>query len=540
MTVADDPRYDRLKDKLVELREIQGAIGQIQVTSDIPTTAVAMASGAPAQVGGDGRAAVGPVVHQALANSLGWSWKPRDTGGFLAALRSGWTIGESAGIRTVDRTDVGTAFAHDLGALSGAQAIIFADVNDAAQKIVPELKALEPLKVAPDLERVEAIRSIVVAEVEDLADGFAKSDGPILQRVDELWDSLIGDPETSNPEEPDELAHLGQMKLEFGFDRGHVNSVEQELVLSRWLAVVSRLTSLRDVYIFQRPYLAGSDGYEPYLGTQFVVISRALEVLRTSVREFKAALQAHFIDEAEMDGLMLHVPVPDDPVRTERLFLGALMGWAERYPAEASDILRDAGKAGVRSIIAPLEQLARSVEAARPEKVVGFPFLYTSSPIIASTQASFEGSIYETLALLYPLDQPTVYEESTGAGDGGEDLGLDPNLGRNPVDGWHPVHISGPSAGIWMYGTGFLEDFTVSLRRPDASEPEDITPEIVVEENGRLAVIPIEEFSAGPWIVEAHQGGRTFVLGTIVIHDPPETQQPPKPRARRRTDRGAS
>jgi hypothetical protein len=383
-----------------------------------------------------------------LRDILGWTWKPGDVAGFQAALRASYSISEEKGIRHWKYTPTGTAVRADLGAVSGSQAIILQQIRAAQQRIVPELESIPPLRINPDPQRISAMRLVTVADLNDLASELAKVDGPLVSRVDGLWTALVGNPpDDLDPEEPDPLAHLGQMKDVFGFDRELVNTVEQELILSRWLAIVSELTSLYVAYQFQRDYFTGAK--TPYFGTSLVIISQWLEVIGDSVREFQAALTSHFIEEAEQDRLVLRTGDAGAP-----LYLGAVLAWAERVPGEAQSLLQGAGKQGARSLIGPLQELHAAVRAARPP-IAGAPYLYNSSPIIRSTQAVLEAAILRTWQTLLPFDVPGegLGEEEPGGGQGQPPPPwIQPSLGGSPVEMFQPVHFREPLFGIRAIG----------------------------------------------------------------------------------------
>jgi len=510
-----DPRYGIIENKLSELADA-ARNGSVRVVEDIPTTAIAAAAGTDASA--PGLSVPGRAVKDVLRDILGWTWRPNDTQGFLTALKSSYVFEEVAGARHAQYKPSATAFRGELGTVSGAQSIILQEVRAAADRIIPELEVIPPLRIAPDPQRVTALRAICVADVRELAQAFTKIDGPTIQRVDGLWKALVGDPEDLDPENPDPLAHLGEMKNVFGFDRSLVNTVEQELILSRWLAIVTELTSLRQVYAFQRDYFIPGSGKEPYWGTSLVIISQWLQVIADSVREFEAALATHFIEESEQERIELRL---DDD---SRIFLGAMLAWAERFPVESQEILKSAGKEGARSLLGPLQELAAAVQAARPE-VVGAPYLYNNSPIVRSTQAVLEASILRTWEALLPFDQPGegTYEGAEGGSGEPSPPWIQPNLGGSPVQAWQPVHISGEFLGMRIVG-GLTRTSRLGLVPRDGGAVVAEAPAEKVDEEWH-STMSIQGLAPGHYALGVMRAKKHIPFHVIEIGTPPKENQ---------------
>jgi hypothetical protein len=508
LTVVDYPTLEDIQKELEDLSN--SANGQVELVADIPTVGLAAAAGAPA----DGRPGVAPGedVRDTLRDILGWTWKPGDTQGFLAALRASYTLEEVAGGRRWEYTPTGTAIRADLGAVSGAQAVLLQQVKTAADRIIPEVETIPPLAIAPDPQQVAALRTLVAGNIRDLAEGFAKVDGPIVQLIDNLWRALLGplDSIPNDPEHPSALGHVGQMQDVFDFDRARVNSVEQELTLSRWLSIVTELTSLYRNYDFQKGYLTGT-AKPPYLGTRFVVVSQALEVMGDSVREFRAALVGHFIEDAEQERIVLEL---EDG---STILLGALLTWAEGFPAEAQSVLKQAGKEGAKSLIAPLVELSRAAKAARPDNAKTkqvTPYLYTHSPLIRSTQNVFEQSILRTLALLIDFRDDLGYPPLPGG-----DPWYIPGLGETPIADWRMFHTP-ESTVVVEVDTRARGDVTVSLVVPEIDDPFASATATKVAGDLRRAEIDTSTVPSGQYLVVVTIAGRQHPVGTIRITKP--------------------
>src|SRR5579871_372252 len=162
------------------------------LTEEISTT------GVPAPVaggsgGGGGGAAYAQVVDQAMRDVLGW--RPGgDLAGFQAALTGAFQLREVEGHTEWSWQQRGYAVQADMGALTGAQASIYARAKAALDQIQPllaGLTSLNPAKYEP--QDLETIRSVVGTELQELVSELALEGGPRIQRVDELFSLLLGE-----------------------------------------------------------------------------------------------------------------------------------------------------------------------------------------------------------------------------------------------------------------------------------------------------------------------------------------------------------
>lgn len=179
--------------------------------------------------------------------------------------------------------------------------------------------------------------------------------GPIVARVDSLFNVLLG---VGNliPGDIEELQ--GQLKSardEFGFDRDLVNTIEEEQNLTNFIIIVDNVASLRQSWINQRKFFDRTSGVEPFFGTQMVLVSRSLAVISESVHEVMYAMDSVFLDDAERHTVALTFSNPPNTT----LFISELLGWIDRFASEeAPRLIQDGGKSGVISLEPTLEQLA--------------------------------------------------------------------------------------------------------------------------------------------------------------------------------------
>src|SRR5436305_14401627 len=114
-----------------------------------------------------------------------------------------------------------------MGAVTGAQASIWARAKAAVDQTMPLLNGLFPLLAAADAEDVEATRSIVRSYLTSLVEELGTVGGPRVQRVDALFDGLLGPAPV--PVDPELVGgQLGEMRARFGFERSQVNTIPEE------------------------------------------------------------------------------------------------------------------------------------------------------------------------------------------------------------------------------------------------------------------------------------------------------------------------
>jgi hypothetical protein len=103
---------------------------------EVPTTS------RPATSGTAGTSALGDIVHNALRDVLGWRPKAHDPKSFVIALKQAFTPTEVEGRTTWTWTPRTYAIETDLGAITGAQASIYARAKAALDQSLPLLEGL--------------------------------------------------------------------------------------------------------------------------------------------------------------------------------------------------------------------------------------------------------------------------------------------------------------------------------------------------------------------------------------------------------------
>lgn len=302
-------------------------------------------------------ASPGVSVEGTIREVLGWRPRTSDPKGFLAALNQAFDFKEVDGHHEFTWNQKSYAVQHEMGAITGAQASLYSRARAALDQMIPLLEGLTPLLAAADEQDVEAIRSIVKSEVEELVAELGVEGGPRVARVDTLFTLLLG------PAGPINLAavpgQLGRLQQAFGFDRNRINTVEEEQNFTNFLILLDHLISLRQSWDNQRAFFTRAPGTQPFFGTQLVLVSRALAVVAESVHEVYRAMDSVFLGPAERQ--VVELTFPADP----SLFVSELLSWVEQAAADQGPrLLKEGGRAGAVAFLPTLDQLERLVRGS--------------------------------------------------------------------------------------------------------------------------------------------------------------------------------
>jgi hypothetical protein len=305
----------------------------------------------------NGSSLLGQTVEATLRDVLAWRPRPTDPGGFLAALNQAFSVKEVEGHTEWAWKPRSYSVQADLGQVTGAQASIYARARNALDQCVPLLEGLYPLRSDSDPQDVDAIRALIISELNEMVGELGQEGGPALQRVDTLFESLLGPaPVPSNPEEMGGL--LGKLRRRFGFDRTQVNTIEEEQNLTNFLIVVEHTAALKLSFDNQRQFFIGN-GSDVFLGTQLVLLSRQLAVLGESVQEAYFAMDSVFLGPAERQTLLLPLP-PEEPPLT----IAQLLEWVESFSNEIGPrVIRSSGKDGVIALTPTVAKLRALIDA---------------------------------------------------------------------------------------------------------------------------------------------------------------------------------
>ena len=373
------------------------------LTEEVSTTgAPAPASGGYG--GGTAGAGYGQAVDQVIRDVLGW--RPGgDVAGFQAALNGAFQLREVEGHTEWTWQQRGYSVQADMGALTGAQASIYARAKSALDQLLPLLAGLTSLNpsISTGQDR-EAIRVVVTAELQELVGELALEGGPRIQRVDELFGLLLGESAGSTNLNPDVVqGQLGTLRQRFALTADWIEKVDDERVVTNFRVIVEHILALQASWNSDRSLLAVIDS-RTSLGTILIWLSRSLEAVCESVNDLSFALDSVYVDAAQRQVIELPLGPGQPP-----LLLSDLLDWIVRASQdEGPRLIQDAGKDGVRAFAPVLRRLRglvrQTVEAIKDPGLP--PGLRT--PRVKRAFAVLHDQLREAtrLAGLVQLDQP--------------------------------------------------------------------------------------------------------------------------------------
>ena len=352
------------------------------LTEEISTT------GPPAPAGGGGSggpgAGYGQTVDQVMRDVLGW--RPSgDVAGFQAALTGAFQLRQIEGHTEWSWQQRGYAVQADMGALTGAQASIYARAKSALDQIQPLLAGLTPLNPALyEPQDLETIRIVVSTELQELVNELALAGGPRIQRVNELFRLLVGENRKSFDINPNLVqGQLGILRQRFGLTRDEVQTVDEERIVTNFRVIVEQVLALQASWYTDRQLLSGVSS-KTSLGTLLIWLSRGLEAVCESVNDLTFSLDSVYVDAAQRQVVELRfanlrvkdvpaVPLRGNPPQTATvhlgpheapMFLADLLDWVARASRdEGPRVIQDAGKQGIFAFQPVLNTLRTLVRA---------------------------------------------------------------------------------------------------------------------------------------------------------------------------------
>jgi hypothetical protein len=354
------------------------------LTEEVSTTGVPAPSGGGSGSGRPG-AGYGHTVDQVMRDVLGW--RPSgDVAAFQAALTGAFQLRAVEGHTEWSWQQRGYAVQADMGALTGAQASIYARAKSALDQIQPLLSgltAINPALYPP--QDLEAIRTVVAAELQELVNELALEGGPRIQRVDELFRLLLGESHKSFSLNPDLVqGQLGILRERFGLTVDEIDTVDEERIVTNFRVIVEQILALQASWHTDRELLSGVSS-KTALGTLLIWLSRGLEAVVESVGDLTFVLDSVYVDAAQRQVIELRfagltVEVPSLPIRGSHntpitytfehheapLLLSDLLDWVVRAcQDEGPRIVQDAGKDGVFAFEPILDKLRILIHATR-------------------------------------------------------------------------------------------------------------------------------------------------------------------------------
>lgn len=323
---------------------------------------------------GSSGAAIGGTVANAMKQVLGWRPGGAESGAvraksFVAALTRSFDCTELEGRTVCTWMPRSYAVQTDLGAVTGAQASLYSRARVALDHALPILDGLRPLRSDADAEDVHAARLVARSQFTELVEEFGQPGGPRVQRIDALFESLLGVPLDAEAGRPEEIGGLlGDVREEFGLRDAEVATVDEEKTLTDFLIVVDHVCALRTSWRDRQAYF-DREGNDVYLGTELILLNRALAVTVESVGEARVAMDSVFLGEAERGTTRLTFPPKDSGKPEPAMFVAELLDWVERFAGEnAVRLIDDGGRAGVAALFPTIDRLVELCRWARIER----------------------------------------------------------------------------------------------------------------------------------------------------------------------------
>ena len=330
------------------------------LTEEVSTT------GTPAPVAGGRRrragAGYGQAVDQAMRDVLGW--RPGgDVAGFQAALTGAFQLREVEGHTEWTWQQRGYAVQADMGALTGAQASIYARAKSALDQILPLLAGLTPLNPAlfPPQD-LEAIRTVVTTELQELVSELAlrgRSPDPAGGRA--LPPAARGKASGRRNLNPDVVqGNLGTLRDRFGLTVDEIDTVDEERIVTNFRIVVEQVLSLQASWSTDRGLLSRLDSRASF-GTVLIWLSRGLEaVCRVGRRShLRPGLRLRGRGAAAGDRAQA------SPASRRCCCPTCWTGWSGPAGTKGPRIIQDAGKDGVFAFAPVLRRLRDLIRATR-------------------------------------------------------------------------------------------------------------------------------------------------------------------------------
>jgi Quinohemoprotein amine dehydrogenase, alpha subunit domain III len=397
------------------------------------------------------------LVSTALHEVLSWRPSTTDVKGLKEALTHSFDAQEEQGRKVythVPRSYI-MQVQSDGGAVTGAQASIFARAKAAVDQCLPLLEGLYPLHSDSDREDLAAARATIRLALTGLVEELGRKGGPRVQRVDTLFELLLGKEILAHPPQQfdaDEVdGQLGLLRDRLGLEGVRVNRAEEEKNLTNFLILADHVFTLWLSWTSLRTYF-DRIGREVFLGPQLVLLSRSLRVVSESVHEAYTILDSVFVGPAEREVIPLRFQNGESP-----LTIAELLEWVDSFASqEGPRLIQEAGKDGVialRSTVDRLSGLMHEAVAITQQRAQN----PTRGVHTARVSTALEAVVFHIDAvrdLASPLSR--LAEPKVKA--------VDP-VSVPAFDGQFPVRIE---------GKGFQPDSAVELTRPLAAGQEQV------------------------------------------------------------------
>jgi len=304
------------------------------------------------------------TAQNAIRDLLGWRYRANDPKGFLSALTKAVDLDEKEGHIEYKWTTRPLMIQADLGAVTGAQASIYARAAAALEQVVGLIDNLKPLKPDADEQEVESIRALVRSAWQEMVAELGLGSGPRIQRVEQYFIQLLG---SANPDVVRPVlgngalvaGDLGRMARRFGLQRNHILMVNEEQNYTNFLIIVDYTASLLQTWSAQKPLLARGGFHDKFLGTQLVRLSEQFEVIAEAVQEVYDAMDSVNFGPEERQVSLITFPAH---MGLEPITVAELFGWIQEFAnVEARHLVENCGRDGVNAVNKTLDLFTQMI-----------------------------------------------------------------------------------------------------------------------------------------------------------------------------------
>ena len=373
------------------------------------------------------------VVNNAFNRVLGQTFQAGEGAKFRNSLDRAFTFEETNGQRNYILTPRTYTPQNELGGtISGAQASLYHRAKAALKEILPLLDSLYALDPSTDEQNEEAVRAIIRTEIIELVNEMGVHQGPRIQRVDSLFELLIGSSNITIPEQY--RGQLRDLANILGLNRSLINTVDEEQNYSNLLIIRDYMFSLRESW---NNYI-NDTGSGAYIGTQLVLLSQALSVVAESVRETYHIMDLVFLRAEERQSVWIDFTkakdknasgniafyLPDGTGYSQKdtaqlqhsMDVERLLSWVLQFSTKEGPVLaRSGGKLGIVNAIADTsEKLMILVQAASYVPVPNSAFR-REGVVRALRDLAFQ--IYQVNRLAKEVIPPIISGEPDDIGD---------------------------------------------------------------------------------------------------------------------------
>ncbi len=307
------------------------------------------------QRGNVGNGDLGSQANETISSILGWRGRTTDAAGFQAALKASFSLNEVDGHVVAGYTARSLSIQADLGALTGAQASLYARAKSTETLVVGLIDGLTVLDPTADLNDTEALRRLVRESVLELVGELGIPGGPRVPRVNTLFTVLTGTPATLAGAVPIATrvgGQLGQLRDRFGLVRSNINDLNNEQVFTSFFTVVDAIGSLQGSWAQQRKAFSVVPGSDTYLGPELVLLSRDLAAASEQLEEVRFLLESVFVGPAEQQTILVRGV---DGAADDAMALSDLMSWLEDFlGTRGPRLISESGRDGIQAAFMPM------------------------------------------------------------------------------------------------------------------------------------------------------------------------------------------